>query len=201
MLWSTQGLSTFMSTQRISRHVDIIFNISTKEQWKNKMSIIMWEAAMSYASTFKQKNEISLGPKRCNITNWEPYFLVNFQITLVSQRHSSVLVNKNCAFYVNELSIGPYMMCYIQRKYLQLLASPLTKWNLPIPCNIGRETRCVFQNWNGIFPTSELSFTRGFMNKLMTDWWRIIIKNILPLPECILDYFFKLTLNHQGPYV
>ena len=40
VLWSTQRLSTFMSTQRISRHVDIIFNISTKEQWKNKMSII-----------------------------------------------------------------------------------------------------------------------------------------------------------------
>ena len=41
VLWSTQRLSTFMSTQRISQHVDIIFNISTKEQWKNKMSIIM----------------------------------------------------------------------------------------------------------------------------------------------------------------
>ena len=40
VLWSTQRLSTFMSTHRISRHVDIIFNISTKEQWKNKMSII-----------------------------------------------------------------------------------------------------------------------------------------------------------------
>ena len=52
VLWSTQRLSTFMSTQRISQHVDIIFNISTKEQWKNKMSIITWEAAMSYATTF-----------------------------------------------------------------------------------------------------------------------------------------------------
>ena len=40
VLWSTQCLSTFMSTQRISQHVDMIFNISTKEQWKNKMSII-----------------------------------------------------------------------------------------------------------------------------------------------------------------
>ena len=29
-----------------------------------------------------------------------------FQITLVLQRQSSVLVNKNCAFYVNELSIS-----------------------------------------------------------------------------------------------
>ena len=73
-LWSTQRLSTFMLTQRISQHVDIIFNISTKEQWKNKMSITTQEAAMSYATT-----------------------------------------------------------------------------------------------WNRIFPTSELSFTRGFMNELMTD--------------------------------
>ena len=54
-----------------------------------------------------------MGPKRCIITNWEPYFFVHFQITLVSQRHSSMLVNKNCAFYDNELSIGP-CMCYIQ---------------------------------------------------------------------------------------
>ena len=73
----------------------------------------MWEAAMSYSSIFKQKNETSLGPKRRIITNWEPYFVVYFQITLVSQHHSSMLVNKNCAFYVNELSIGP-CMCYIQ---------------------------------------------------------------------------------------
>ena len=36
VLWSTQRLSTFVSTQRISRHVDITFNISTKEQWKIK---------------------------------------------------------------------------------------------------------------------------------------------------------------------
>ena len=78
--------------------------------------------------------------------------------------------------------------------WLQLLASPLTKWNLPVLCKLGRETRWLLQNRNGIFPTSEL------MNELMTNWWRIIINNILPLPECILDYSFKLTLNHQGPY-
>ena len=36
----------------------------------------MWEAAMSYASTFKQKNETSFGPKRRIIINWEPYFVV-----------------------------------------------------------------------------------------------------------------------------
>ena len=87
-----------------------------KRTFGNKMSIIMWEAAMSYihASTFQSKNVTSLGPKRRIITNWEPYFVVYFQITLVShrRRHSSVLVNKSRAFYVNELSINP-CMCYI----------------------------------------------------------------------------------------
>ena len=35
VLWSTQRLSTFMSTQRISRHVDKTFNISTKKTMEN----------------------------------------------------------------------------------------------------------------------------------------------------------------------
>ena len=34
VLWLAQRLSTFMLTQRIFQHVDIIFNISTKEEWK-----------------------------------------------------------------------------------------------------------------------------------------------------------------------
>ena len=143
-----------------------------------------------------------MGPKRCIITNWEPYFVVYFQITLVSQRHSPVLVKKHVHFrLMSSPSISAHV-CATQDAsvWLQLLASPLTKWNLPVPCKLGRETPCVLQNRNGIFPTSELSFTRGFMNELMTDWWRIIINNILPHPECILDYSFKLTLNHQGPY-
>ena len=91
---------------------------------------------------------------------------ISFTTSLISASQ------KTCAFYVNELSIGP-CMCYTRRVSL-----PLTKWNLPVPCKLGRETRCVLQNWNGIFPTSELSFTQGVMNELMTDWWRIIINNI-----------------------
>ena len=35
-----------------------------KRTMENKMSIIMWEAAMSYATTFELKNETSVGPKR-----------------------------------------------------------------------------------------------------------------------------------------
>ena len=139
-----------------------------------------------------------MGPKRRIVTNWEHYFVVYFQITLVSQRHSPVLVKKHAHFML--MSSPSAHACATQDAsvWLQLLASPLTKWNLP--CKLGQETRCVLQNRNGIFPTSELSFTRGFMNELMTDWWRIIISNILPLLECILDYSFKLTLNHQRPY-
>ena len=89
VLWSTRRLLTFMSTQRISWHVDIIFNISTKQEWKNKISIIMWEAVMSYATTFKWKNETSLSPKCHIITNREPNFIMYFQITLVLQCLSS----------------------------------------------------------------------------------------------------------------
>ena len=90
---------------------------------------------------------------------------ISFTTSLISASR------KTCAFYVNELSIGP-CMCYTRRVSVitvTVLASPLTKWNLPVPCKLGQETRCVLQNWNGIFPTSELSFTRGFMNELMTD--------------------------------
>ena len=141
-----------------------------------------------------------MGPKRRIITNWEPYFVVYFQITLASQRHSSMLVNKNCTFCVNELSIGP---CATYRRThrccLQLLASPLTKWNLLVPCNIGWETWCVFQNWNGIFPTSELSFTWGFMNELMTDWWRIInYKQYFVSSGVYFGLLFQTY--HHGPY-
>ena len=46
--WSTQSLSTYMSTQSISWLVDMIFNMSTEEQWKYKTkTILIWEAAMS----------------------------------------------------------------------------------------------------------------------------------------------------------
>ena len=100
---------------------------------------------------------------------------------------------KTCAFYVNELSIGP-CMCYTRRvSVITVTGLPFDQMEPSRSCKLGRETWCVLQNWNGIFPTSELSFTWGFMNELMTDWWRIIINNILPLPECILDYSFKLT--------
>ena len=119
---------------------------------------------------------------------------ISFTTSLISASR------KTCAFMLMRSPSAHVCATQDASVWLQLLASPLTKWNLPVPCKLGWETRCVLQNWNGIFPTSELNFTRGFMNELMTDWWRIFINNISPLPECILDYSFKLTFNHQGPY-
>ena len=119
---------------------------------------------------------------------------ISFTTSLISASR------KTCAFYVNELSIGP-CMCYTRRvSVITVTGLPFDQMEPSRSMQTRSETQCVLQNWNGIFPTSELSFTRGFMNELMTDWWRIIINNILPLPECILDYSFKLTLNHQGPF-
>ena len=104
---------------------------------------------------------------------------MSFTTSLISASQQKLLILMS-----SPISIGPCIT-------LQLLASPLTKWNLPVPCNIGRETWCVFQNWNGIFPTSELSFMRGFRNELMTDWWRVIINNIYLFRSVFWDYFFS----------
>ena len=48
------------------------------------------------------------------ITNWEPYFVVYFQITLVSQRHSSVLVEKHAHFMLMS-SPSAHALCYTRR--------------------------------------------------------------------------------------
>ena len=69
---NTYNTSAVVDTRFVDIYVDIK-NIPTcryniqhidRRTMEKKKSIIMWEAAMSYASTFKQKNERSLGPKR-----------------------------------------------------------------------------------------------------------------------------------------
>ena len=180
------------------------------------------------------------------ITNWEPYFLVYFQITLVSQRHSSVLVEKHAHFmlmrspsahacatqdapvWLQLLHGLPFdqmepsrsmqtrsgrkpngqfqvtvfsRFCYVllcNHEYIHCLNHRQTKDYITRRNETERKLyferrQCVLQTWNGIFPTSKLSFTPDFMNELMTDWWRIASSG---------GYFgpFKLTLNHQGPY-
>ena len=50
-----------------------------------------------------------------------------FQITLVSQRHSSVLVNKNCSFYVKGCGMGT----------LFVLVSSCFRENVVVTCKIG----------------------------------------------------------------
>ena len=120
---------------------------------------------------------------------------ISFTTSLISASR------KTCAFYVNELSIGP-CMCYAR------CVSVITVTVLPfdqMEPSRSMQTRsgnpvCT-PNWNGIFPTSELSFTRGFMNALMTDWWRIVINNILPLPESILDYSFKSSRSVTAKWI
>ena len=107
---------------------------------------------------------------------------------------------KTCAFYVNELSIGP-CMCYSRR------VSVITVTGLPFD---QMEPSCSLQTrWGNPvrplkseqdFPDFWIEFYAGFYkcvnDRLMTN----NKSNMLPLPECILDYSFKLILNHQGPY-
>ena len=110
---------------------------------------------------------------------------ISFTTSLISASR------KTCAFYVNELSIGP-CMCFTRRVSVitvTVLPSDQMEPSRSMQTRSGNPVRTL--NWNGIFPTFELSFTWGFMNELMTDWWWIVINNILPLPESILDYSFK----------
>ena len=129
--------------------------------------------------------------KTPHITNWEPYFVVYFQIYISFSTSLISASPKTCAFYVNEISIGP-CMCYTRRvSVITVTGLPFDQMELSRSMLTRSGNPVRNPNWNGIFLTSELSFTRGFMNELMTDWWRIIINNILPLPECILDYSFQ----------
>ena len=143
-----------------------------------------------------------MGQKYRIITNWEPYFVVYFQITLVSQCHSSMLVNKNCAFYVNELSISP-CMCYIQEDASVLC----TVTGLPFD---QMEPSHSMQHRSGNlvhipkleqnFPDFWIEFYAGFYewvhDRLMTNNYQ----TILCLFWSVFWTTFKLTLNHQGPY-
>ena len=190
-----------MSTQRISRHVNITFNISTKEQWKIKCQWscekLQWAVQLLLNKRMKHhwvQNVAYYNKLRALLRRVFPNYII-FTMSLISASR------KHVHFMLMRSPLAHACVTQDASVWLQLLASSLTKWNLPVPCKLGLETRCVLQKWNGIFPTSELSFTRGFMNELMTDWWWIIINNILPLPGYILDYSFKLTLNHQGLYI
>ena len=94
---------------------------------------------------------------------------ISFTASLISASR------KTCAFYVNEISIGP-CMCYIRR------ISVITVTGLPFDQmepsrsmqtrsgNPVRTPKLIGTAFSPrIFPTSELSFTEGFMNELMTD--------------------------------
>ena len=142
-----------------------------------------------------------MGPKRCIITNWEPYFVVYFQITLVSQCHSSMLVNKNCAFYDNELSIGP-CMCYIQEDALVLC----TVTGLPFD---QMEPSLSMQHRSGNLVhilKSEWDFSR-LLNWVLREvlWmsYRLMTNNYeqyFASSGVSFGLLLQTYLNHQGPY-
>ena len=96
------------------------------------------------------------------------YFVVYFQITLVSQRHSSVLVEKHAHFMF--MSSPSAHACATQDA-----SSVITVTVLPfdqmepsrsMQTRLGNPVRTP--NRNGIFPTSELSFT-WVNDRLMTN--------------------------------
>ena len=88
---------------------------------------------------------------------------ISFTTSLISASR------KTCVFYVNEISIGP-CMCYTRRvSVITVTGLPFDQMEHSRSMQTRSGNRCVLQNWNGIFPTSELSFTRGFMNELVTD--------------------------------
>ena len=107
---------------------------------------------------------------------------------------------KTCAFYVNELSIGP-CMCYTRRvSVITVTGLPFDQMGPSVPCKLGRGNPVRTPKLERDFPDFWIEFYAGFYewvnDRLMTNNQN----NIYPLPECILDYSFKLTLNHQGPY-
>ena len=113
VLWSTQRLLTFMSTQRISRHVDITFNISTKEQWKiecQSCEKLQWVMQLLLNKRMKHhwvQNAAYYNKLRALLRRVFPNY-ISFTTSLISASR------KTCTFYVNEISIGP-CMCYTRR--------------------------------------------------------------------------------------
>ena len=91
-----------------------------------------------------------------------------FQIYISFSKSLISASRKTCTFYVNEISSAHACATPDESVWLQLLASPLTKWNLPVPCKLGRETRYVLQNWKGIFPTSSVSVSFEFETRIMS---------------------------------
>ena len=113
---------------------------------------------------FEIKEWNIIGSKHCIITNGKPYFVVYFQTTLVSQRHSSVLVNKNCAFY-DELSLGP-CMCYILHN-ITITGLPFDQMEPPHSMQHRSGNPVRIPKLEQDFPNFWLSFTRVFMKALI----------------------------------
>ena len=138
-----------------------------------------------------KRMKTSLGPKRRIINKLRALLrrvfpnYISFTTSLISASQ------KTCAFYVNELSIGR-CMCYTRG------VSVITVTSLPFD-QMEPSRSMQTRSGNPVRTKLERDFSRllnwvlrgFFMNELMTDWWRIIINNILPLPDCILGLLFQ----------
>ena len=93
-----------------------------KRTMENKMTIIMWKAAMSYATTLKIKEWNIIGSKTPYIiTNWEPYFVLSFpNCTLVSQRSLISASRKTCACLMLMSSPSAHDMCYTRPSIVRI---------------------------------------------------------------------------------
>ena len=88
---------------------------------------------------------------------------ISFTMSLISTSR------KTCAFYVIELSISP-CICYTRRvSVITVTVLPFDQMEPSRSMQTRSGNPVGTPKRNGIFPTSELSFTQGFMNELMTD--------------------------------
>ena len=94
---------------------------------------------------------------------------ISFTTSLISASR------KTCAFYVNEISIGQ-CMCYTRRISVitwQLLASPLTEWNLPLSMQTRSGNPVRTPKLERDFPDFWIEFYAGFYewvnDRLMTN--------------------------------
>ena len=78
------------------------------------MSIIMLEAAMSYATTFKTKESNIIGSKMPHYNKLRTLLRRVFPNYITFTTSLTSASQKTCPFYVKELSIRP-CMCYTRR--------------------------------------------------------------------------------------
>ena len=121
-----------------------------------------------------------------------------FQITLVSQRHSSVLVNKHCAFYVNELSIGPGPSA----RPVHVLHTGRVGVVTGLPFDQmehGSGNPVRIPKLERDFPDFWMEIYAGFYERVNDRLMKNSYKQYIASSGVYFGPLFH-TLNHQGPY-